>query len=133
TRLSHTSGSDSTLESVDHADHDVRERSRRRRPRKKRTGRKILAVIVVLVLLAAVAIAGYVFYLGKTFNDTSTQLGQDEVFSGEQPVAGEGDGTNILLLGSDSRAADVDYEESRGNRSDTMMVMHLDGDRDGAQ
>lgn len=88
---------------------------------------------MILVLLAAAAVVGYVFYIGKTFNDTSTQLGQDEVFSGEQPVATEGDGTNILLLGSDSRDADVDYEESRGNRSDTMMVMHLDGDQDGAQ
>ena len=41
----------------------------RRRPKKKRTGLNILAVLGVLVLLAGVAIAGYVFYLGKTFDD----------------------------------------------------------------
>ncbi|MGO1736753.1 MAG: LCP family protein [Leucobacter sp.] len=131
--MSHTPGFDSTLESVDHSERDVREPSPRRRARKKRTGRKIVAIIVVLVLLATVAVIGYVLYLGKTFNDRSTQLGQDQVFSGEQPVATDGDGTNILLLGSDSRDEDVDYEDSRGNRSDTMMVMHLDGDHGAAQ
>ena len=94
---------------------------------------KIIAILVVMVLLMVAAIIGYVFYLGKTFDDTSTQLGRDEVFSGEQPVVEKGRGTNILLLGSDSRDEGVDYEGSRGNRSDTMMVMHLDGDRDGAQ
>lgn len=107
---------------------------RRGRQRKKRTGRKILAVLAVLVLLAAAAIAGYVFYLGKLFNDNSTQLGQDELYSGEQPVAESGDPINILLLGSDARDEDVDYAGgARGFRSDTIMVMHLDGDRKGAQ
>ncbi|SMY13057.1 LCP family protein [Brevibacterium jeotgali] len=38
------------------------------------------------------------------------------------------------MLGSDSRASGVDYTAgAHGNRSDTMMVMHLDGDRGGAQ
>lgn len=109
--------------------------TRGRRPlRKKRSGMRIVAVFVVLILIAVTAVAGYVFYVGKTFDDTSTQLGQDEVFTSEQPVAERGEGTNILLLGSDSRDSDVDYAGGvQGNRSDTIMVMHLNGDHSGAQ
>ena len=40
----------------------------------------------------------------------------------------EGDGTNILLLGSDEPMSDVDVNDSRGLRSDTIMVMHLPED-----
>ena len=108
--------------------------STRSRPKKKRTGLKILAVLGVLVLLAGVAIAGYVFYLGKTFDDQTKGFEGEDVFSGEQPVAEDGDPINILLLGSDARADDVDYAaDERGNRSDTIMVMHINGDRSGAQ
>ena len=106
---------------------------RRGRRKRRRTSTKILAVLVVLGLVATIAVAGYVFYLGKSFDDSSTQLEQDEVFTSEQPVAEKGEGTNILLLGSDSRDSDVDYEDSRGNRSDTIMVLHLSGDHGGAQ
>ncbi|MGO1737188.1 MAG: LCP family protein [Leucobacter sp.] len=106
----------------------------RPRPKKKRVGLRILAVLGVLVLLAGVAIAGYVFYLGKVFDDRSNSFEGEDVFSGEQPVAGYGEPINILLLGSDARAEDVDYAaDERGNRSDTIMVMHINGDRSGAQ
>ncbi|MGO1440953.1 MAG: LCP family protein [Brevibacterium yomogidense] len=108
--------------------------TRTARPRKKKTGRKVLAALLVLVLLVIAAIVGYVFYLGSLWNDNSNQMGEDEVFGGEQPVAEDGDGLNILLLGSDARDEDVDYSgDARGNRSDTIMVMHVSGDRDGAQ
>lgn len=79
-------------------------------------------------------VAGYFFYLGKTFDDAAQKFEQDEVFSGGQPVAEDGDPINILLLGSDARDEDVDYAaDERGNRSDTIMVMHINGDRSGAQ
>lgn len=51
--------------------------------RKSRTGRKIFAFLAILVGLDCVAIAGYVFYLGKTFDDKTEKFEQDEVFSGE--------------------------------------------------
>lgn len=95
---------------------------------------RILAVLGILVLLAGIAIAGYIFYLGKSFDDNAQKFDDQEVFSGEQPVAGDGEPINILLLGSDARAEDVDYAaDERGNRSDTIMVMHINGDRSGAQ
>lgn len=104
------------------------------RPRRKRTGRKILAILLVLVLLVVAAVVGYVFYLGSLWNDNSNQMGEDAVFGGQQPVAEDDGALNILLLGSDARDEDVDYSgDSRGNRSDTIMVMHLSGDRQGAQ
>ncbi len=103
------------------------------RPRKK-GGRKILAILLVLVLLVVAAVVGYVFYLGSLWNDNSNQMGEDAVFGGQQPVAEEGAALNVLLLGSDARDEDVDYSgDSRGNRSDTLMVMHISGDRDGVQ
>lgn len=107
----------------------------RERPVKsKRTGLKIVAVLGVLVMLAGIAVAGYVFYLGKSFDDHAQKFGDEDVFSGEQPVAEDGDPINILLLGSDSRNEDVDYAaDERGSRSDTMMVMHINGDRSGVQ
>lgn len=104
------------------------------RPRKKKTGRKVLAVLLVLVLLVIAAVVGYVFYLGSLWNDNSNQMGEDEVFGGQQPIAEDDGALNILLLGSDARDEDVDYSgDSRGNRSDTIMVMHVSGDRQGAQ
>lgn len=106
----------------------------RPRNRKKRAGLKLIAVLGVLILLAGLAVTGYVLYLGKTFDDTAQKFGEDEVFSGEQPVAEDGDPLNILLLGSDARNEDVDYSaDEPGNRSDTIMVMHINGDRTGAQ
>lgn len=132
--MSHSPGFDSTLQSNAESAVDPTQETRRPRPKEKRTGLKILAVLVVVVLLAVAAVVGYMFYLGNLFNDSSTQLGQDEVFSGERPAVEQGDGTNILLLGSDSRASDVDYDgRAQGNRSDTIMVLHLADDRSGAQ
>ena len=102
------------------------------RSTKKKTGRKVLAGFLVLLLILIAAIVGYVFYLGSLWNGNSNQLGEDEVFGGDQPVATSD--VNILLLGSDARDEDVDYEgDARGNRSDTIMVMHIDGDREGVQ
>jgi LCP family protein required for cell wall assembly len=103
-----------------------------RRSTRKTTGRKVLAGFLVLLLLLIAAIAAYVFFLASLWNGNSNQLGEDEVFGGEQPVATSD--VNILLLGSDARDEDVDYAgDARGNRSDTIMVMHIDGDREGVQ
>lgn len=134
--MSHNSDFDSIFDTEDQATASDRSAATRTaaRPRKKRTGRKILAVLLVLVLLVVAAVVGYVFYLGSLWNDNANSLEDDAVFGGRQPVAEEGDGLNILLLGSDSRDEDVDYSgDARGNRSDTLMVMHVSGDRDGLQ
>jgi LCP family protein required for cell wall assembly len=107
---------------------------RARPAKRKRTGLKLVAILGALVLLAGVVLAGYLYYLGKSFDDNSKKFGDEDVFSGEQPVAGDGDPINVLLLGSDARNEDVDYAaDERGNRSDTIMVMHINGDRSGAQ
>lgn len=103
-----------------------------RHPHKKKTGRKVLAGFLVLLLVLIAAVVGFVFYLGSLWDNNSNTLGEDEVFGGQQPVS-DAD-LNILLLGSDARDEDVDYEgDARGNRSDTIMVMHISGDRSGVQ
>src|SRR5699024_12086177 len=75
------------------------------------------------VLLVVAAVVGYVFYLGSLWNDNANSLEDDAVFGGRQPVAEEGDGLNILLLGSDSRDEDVDYSgDARGkDRKSTRL------------
>lgn len=113
-------------------DADFREPREPRRPRRKRTGRKILVGAVVLVLLAVLGIGGYAFYLANQFDRGTEDVSDDEAFGGERPKT-SGAGTNILLLGSDSRDEEVDLADARGNRSDTIMVMHIPEDRSGVQ
>lgn len=114
----------------DHGDH-ARSRTGRDRPRKK-TGRRILVGALVLVLIAVLGLGGYGFYLANLWDSGSQDITDEEAFGGERPEPA-GEGTNFLLLGSDSRDQEVDYEASRGNRSDTIMVMHLPADRTGVQ
>nr|WP_232483244.1 LCP family protein [Brevibacterium yomogidense] len=84
--------------------------------------------------MSVAAVAAYVWYLGRLWTDNSNQLSDEEIFSGEAPVAEKGDALNVLLLGSDARSTDVDYsEDARGNRADTIMIMHINGDRSGVQ
>ena len=115
-------------------DHGQDAAPQRHSGRRRRIGLRILAVLGILVLLVAAAIVGYASYLGRTFDEQAQKLAEDEVFPSAQPKAESGDPINILLLGSDSRSGDVDYgADVRGHRSDTIMVMHLNGDRSGAQ
>ena len=115
-------------------DHGQDAAPQQRSGRRRRTGLRIVAALGILALVAAAAIAGYAFHLGRTFDEHAQKLPEDEVFPSTQPVAESGDPVNILLLGSDSRSEDVDYgADARGHRSDTILVMHLNGDRSGAQ
>ena len=100
----------------------------------RKRGWALVAVLVLMVLVAVAIVAVYVFSIGRSFDQGATQLQDDEVFSGGQPVAEQGDQTNILLLGSDSRAEDVDYAgDAGGTRSDTIMVMNINGAKDSVQ
>nr|WP_272902254.1 LCP family protein [Brevibacterium daeguense] len=103
------------------------------RTRKKRkTGRNVLIVVLVLVLLAVLGIGVYAFYVANLWDSGSQGVTDEEAFGGDRPDP-EGTGTNILLLGSDTRAEGDDLEDARGSRSDTIMVMHLPEDSSGVQ
>ena len=93
----------------------------------------VSVVSVVAVLLVLVGAAGiYAASLSQKFESSETLT---EVFPDEKlrpaPVEGEAAvAQNILLLGSDTRGAiSGSLDSASGNRSDTMMVVHISADR----
>lgn len=116
-----------------------REPSSRRRPadRSARRARRLRVIAVVMsaavLVVATVGYAGYRHYLAKV---TSV-----EVFTGqsERPAELDDGATTFLLVGSDSRfgLSKKDRRKYRtgsdeGERSDTLMLVHLSEQRDQA-
>lgn len=91
--------------------------------RQRHPVRATLLVILVLVLVAGALAGGYVWNLARTFNEgTQTIAGAIPENSPAKTGAAE-DSHNILLIGSDTREPGADA------RSDTMMLVHVPGDR----
>jgi len=82
-------------------------------------------VVLSLVLVAALAAGGYVWNLARTFNSGSHTIAGALPETGPERATTAGDSQNILLIGSDTRDPGADA------RSDTMMLVHLPGDRSG--
>lgn len=89
--------------------------------RKRRWGRRIGALLGVLLLL----VVGFGIYL-------DTQMTRTEALSSYAGRPASGSGTNWLLVGSDSRAGlssaqerQLSTGEADGNRTDTMMIVHV--------
>lgn len=105
--------------------------------KKKRTGLMILLGAVSLVLIALLVAGGYLLSLARSFDSGTTKL--TDAFPAEtlRPEKAETakDATNILLLGSDTRATNQGGEEFAelpdGGRSDTMMLVHIPANREG--
>lgn len=96
-------------------------RAHARRPKKRRRLRR-----AVLVVLAAVAVAA-----GGTYGWAETRLNRDVDLGayGDRPPPGEG--TNYLIVGSDSRdglsegdVRDLHAGGGGGRRTDSMMLLH---------
>ena len=92
--------------------------ARRRRRRWPWVLGVLAAVLVVLLALGA----WYAVSMARTFGDH-----RQTVDAGALEQAGGGEPVNILVLGSDSREGEG--EEDIGQRSDTMMLVHLPADR----
>lgn len=92
-------------------------------PRRRRTGRVILSILLIIVL----ALVGLLVYLDFSMKRVDA-LGQ----ANSVPA---GPGTNWLMVGSDSREgltpeqeaqlATGDQGDAGGQRSDTMMLLHI--------
>jgi len=102
-----------------------------RRPRRGRRRRLLrLVLILVPVVLLVIALGGYL-YARSVFDEIEKiPLADDLTPTG-------GDGTNYLIVGSDSRDVEdiVDagldpaaFEEGGGERSDTMLLLRFEGD-----
>ncbi|WP_309131125.1 LCP family protein [Brevibacterium sp.] len=115
---------------TDHSNFDDmfgRQDEQRERPRKKRrVWRKILVAAIVVVVLGVLGVGLYLWNVGRNFNEAANQLSDEQVFGDTKAKeSNDKNGTNILLLGSDEPMSEVDMNDSRGLRSDSMMVMHL--------
>lgn len=107
----------------------------RRRPARKprRTGRKILFGFLVLVLLLVAAVGGYGWYLGRVFDKNTNTIPDEQVFGDKTPPPVDDGAMNILVIGADEPMDQVDFSDSRGLRSDTIMVAHVPADRKSMQ
>jgi len=122
-------------------------------PRVRHPGRIALAIFGTVLLVAVAAGGIYAFSLTRAFDDGTEKIsnafpdeasrpprGQAEPGAAETDAPGDpsaalntvpaGQPQNILLLGSDTRGATgKDLADIRGERSDTMMVVHVPADR----
>lgn len=107
------------------------EELQRPRTKKKRTARNVLLGVVAFVLVLAVGAGVYAFNLASSFNSKSQKIEQAFPEDAARPAKVQAGATNLLLLGSDSRAAALGSAEagdSSDQRSDTMMWVHIPAD-----
>lgn len=106
------------------------------RPAKKKRRRwpwVIVFAVVGLLVLAAAAAVVYFSYLSSRY-DQAERIPEKEVFPSVRPVDTNPEAMNILLLGSDARqGTNASMDDIRGQRADTIMLVHLPADRSGAQ
>jgi LCP family protein required for cell wall assembly len=93
-------------------------------PRRRHPVRTTMMVLLVLLLTAALVAGGYLWNLARSFNSGTTTI--ENALPADSPLKdpAAGESQNILLIGSDTR--DPAGEDAR---SDTMMLVHLPGDR----
>lgn len=99
--------------------------------RKRRVG-WIWAVALTVVLIVPGMLGGYLLWLGSTFDQGVGRIGDAFPEPSTRPTQVSGV-VNILLIGSDSRSGldDVTSGKPTGQRSDTLMLVHLPADRSG--
>jgi LCP family protein required for cell wall assembly len=108
-------------------------RGRRLRPRSR--ARRVLlgatAALVALLVAAGVAVGGAALHLASSWDDSTTTL--DDAFPADavRPVPAADGSVNVLLLGSDSRGDETTLDDASPSdqRTDTMMLLHVDADR----
>lgn len=106
---------------------------RRREQRRRRRRIWIWLTAAALVILLPVAlVGGYLVWLGSSFDGTVGRIQHAFPDEAGRPAAVEG-AINLLLIGSDSRTGlrDSMSGAATGERSDTMMLVHLPADRSG--
>ena len=104
-------------------DHYLEDQERPAR-RRRHPVRTFFTVLLVFLLLVALAAGGYLWSLARSFNNGTTTI--ENALPADSPAKdpAAGSSQNILLIGTDARDPG-----SEASRSDTMMLVHLPGDR----
>lgn len=96
------------------------------RPRWRRVIRSLTVITGIVVVLAVLAALGTDWWLRSRLGGQVEQLPQALPTHADRPDKPRHDAMNILLMGSDKRADG----SVAGQRSDTMMVVHVAADRE---
>jgi LCP family protein required for cell wall assembly len=114
---------------------------------KKRRGHRRVTMVLIIFGIVAIAATGTAYYLGRQLVAPIDRIegvfdNLEEADRPAKPPAGSpgADAVNILLLGTDRRSeipTTGDRAESAAwvpgaQRSDAMLLLHIDADRDGA-
>ena len=108
------------------------EEAQRSRTKRKKTARNVLLGVVAFFLVVAVGAGIFAVNLANSFNSKSQKIEQSFPEESARPAETNTGAMNLLLLGSDSRAAALGEAEAGGasdQRSDTMMWVHIPADR----
>jgi LCP family protein required for cell wall assembly len=111
-----------------------------RPPRRRHPVRRFLIAMTACIMVPVLVLAGVALYLQHRLTSQIDRI--DDVFVSlpSRPAEAEGEAMNILLLGTDRRSE----EQTTGTdatatswvpgaqRSDAIMILHIDGDRQGA-
>ncbi|WP_417235156.1 LCP family protein [Arthrobacter sp.] len=106
-------------------------------PPKKHRARTVLIAVASVVVIAVMVAGGYVLTLANTFDGQTETLASAFPDEEGRPVKDPGDSSmNILLMGADFGGANqvtgnVLEHGGTGQRSDTMMLVHVPADRKG--
>jgi LCP family protein required for cell wall assembly len=109
--------------------------TRKKHERTKKRRRRVWIWVGAVALVVALPLAlfgGYLWWLGSSFDDNVGRI--EKAFPPADgrpaPVAGA---TNVLLIGSDSRTGlgDALSGAATGERSDTLMLVHIPADHSG--
>lgn len=113
------------------ADADRPARRRGTGRKKRRTTRRILIFFLAFFLAAVGIVAWYLWSLSSAFDSRSEKISNAFPTELSRPAEISGKGLNILLMGSDSRAASdgQDANVSDNARSDTLILVHIPQDR----
>ena len=92
--------------------------------RRRRPVRTVFMVLLVLLLTVALVAGGYLWSLARSFDSGTTTIENALPNNSPPKDPRAGNSQNILLIGTDERDPG-----SEAARSDTMMLVHLPGDR----
>ena len=90
----------------------------KKKKRKKNKLKPVIAILSALLAIVVIVTAGFTALSKINYNDKS-----ENRYVNSADLKSSSDVTNILLLGVDARAS----EESNASRSDTMMLVSIDG------